>query len=103
MGLLVREPFIWNGWHVTVEARLTDPRSHCHRWYPVMAVPAEGTAFTVAMRYFECRGNRYYAGQEGQVEPPSYARQCRVLVAYRNHAGRAECFTTPVAVATVPT
>jgi hypothetical protein len=38
---------------------------HCHRWHPVIAVHTTGTAYTVAMRYWECRGNRYYAGQEG--------------------------------------
>jgi hypothetical protein len=37
----------------------------CRRWHDVIAVHTEGTAYTIAMRYWECRGQRYYAGQEG--------------------------------------
>ncbi len=40
---------------------------HCHRWHPVIAGHTEGTDYTVRIRYFECRGLRYYAGQQGQV------------------------------------
>ncbi len=38
---------------------------NCNRWHDVIAVHGEGTAYTVAMRYFECRGGRYCAGHEG--------------------------------------
>ncbi len=41
--------------------------SHCHRWHPVIAGHTEGTDYTVRMRYFVCRGLRYYAGQQGQA------------------------------------
>jgi len=37
---------------------------HCRRWHPVMKWHSEGTAYTLRMLYFECRGKRYYAGQE---------------------------------------
>ncbi len=40
---------------------------HCHRWHPVIAGHTEGTNYTVRMRYFACRGLRYYAGQQSQV------------------------------------
>ncbi len=40
---------------------------HCQRWHAVIAGHTEGTDYTVRMRYFECRGLRYYAGQQGQV------------------------------------
>lgn len=48
-----------------VDAKVRCP--HCHRWHPVIAGHTEGTDYTVRMRYFECRGLRYYAGQQGQV------------------------------------
>jgi hypothetical protein len=38
---------------------------HCRRWHDVIAIQTEGTDFTVKMRYFECRGRKFYAGQEG--------------------------------------
>ena len=38
---------------------------HCRRWHDVITVHTEGTAYTVAMRYWECRGRRFYAGQAG--------------------------------------
>jgi len=38
---------------------------HCRRWPAVIAVHTEGTVYTIAMRYWECRGQRYYAGQIG--------------------------------------
>ena len=37
---------------------------YCRRSHPVMKWHAEGTAYTVRMLYFDCRGQRYYAGQE---------------------------------------
>jgi hypothetical protein len=38
---------------------------HCRRWHDVIAIHKEGTAYTVSMRYWECGGGRYYAGQDG--------------------------------------
>ena len=38
---------------------------HCRRWHDVIPIHATGTAYKIAMRYFECRGRKYYAGQEG--------------------------------------
>ena len=38
---------------------------HCRRWHDVIAVHPTGTDYTIKMRYFECRDQRYYAGQEG--------------------------------------
>jgi hypothetical protein len=40
---------------------------HCRRWHQVFSAHTEGTPYTRAMMYFECRGGRYYAGQEGQT------------------------------------
>ena len=37
---------------------------HCRRWHPVVKWHSEGTAYTLQMLYFDCRGKRYYAGQE---------------------------------------
>src|SRR5687767_10164584 len=39
---------------------------HCRRWHLVVRVHREGTE-TLRMMYVECRGARYYAGQEGQA------------------------------------
>ena len=39
-------------------------RPHCRRWHPVVRWHSEGTAYTLRMLYFDCRGKRYYAGQE---------------------------------------
>ncbi len=38
---------------------------HCRRWHDVIAVHTTGTDYTIQMRYWECRGQRSYAGQEG--------------------------------------
>jgi hypothetical protein len=38
---------------------------HCRRWHPVVKWHSEGTAYTLRMLYFECRGQRYYAGTGG--------------------------------------
>jgi hypothetical protein len=37
---------------------------HCRRWHPVVKWQPEGTAYTQRMLYFECNGQRFYAGQE---------------------------------------
>jgi len=37
---------------------------HCRRWHRVVKCHNEGTAYTLRMLYFDCRGKRYYAGQE---------------------------------------
>ena len=36
----------------------------CRRWHPVVKWHREGTANTLRMLYFDCRGKRYYAGQQ---------------------------------------
>ena len=38
---------------------------HCRRWHDVIAVHTIGTDYTIKMRYWECRGKRFYAGQVG--------------------------------------
>jgi hypothetical protein len=38
---------------------------HCRRWHDVIAIHTTGTDYTIKMRYWECRGQKYYAGQEG--------------------------------------
>jgi hypothetical protein len=38
---------------------------HCRRWHPVIKGHTEGTPYTQAMLYFECKRLRYYAGQVG--------------------------------------
>jgi hypothetical protein len=54
---------------MTYQPRLTpDTQIHCpqcHRWHNVISVHTTGTAYTIAMRYWECRGQRFYAGQDG--------------------------------------
>ena len=35
------------------------------QWHPIRHIHTEGTAYTVQMMYFVCRGGRYYAGNEG--------------------------------------
>ena len=42
---------------------------HCRRWHPVVKWHVEGTAYTLRMLYFECRGKWCYAGPEN-LEPP---------------------------------
>ena len=37
---------------------------HRRRWHPVVKWHSEGTASTLRMLYFDCRGQRYYGGQE---------------------------------------
>jgi hypothetical protein len=51
---------------------------HCHRWHPVIAIHTEGTAYTIAMRYWQCRDQRYYAGRDGgESRHPVRARAIR--------------------------
>jgi len=38
---------------------------HCRRWHPVGATNKEGTEYTRLMLFWECRGDRFYAGQIG--------------------------------------
>jgi hypothetical protein len=40
---------------------------HCRRWHLAIKPYAEGTDYTRAMLFVECRGGRYYAGQAGQA------------------------------------
>jgi hypothetical protein len=40
-------------------------RPHCRRWHPVFRPHTEGTATTLTMLYWECRGLRYFAGFSG--------------------------------------
>ena len=37
----------------------------CRRWHPVEKLHTSGTDYTLKMLYFECGGQRFYAGQEG--------------------------------------
>ena len=37
---------------------------HCRRWHRLVKWHNAGTAYTLRMLYFDCRGKRYYAGQE---------------------------------------
>ena len=37
----------------------------CRRWHPAIRWHTEGTHYTVNMLYVVCRGQRYYAGQDG--------------------------------------
>ena len=37
---------------------------HCRRLHPLIKPYVEGTEYTRAMLFVECRGRRYYAGQE---------------------------------------
>ena len=41
--------------------------TQCRQWHHVIAVHTTGTAYTLNMRYFECRGLYFYAGQDGGV------------------------------------
>ena len=38
---------------------------HCRRWHPLIQRHTTGTAYTIAMLYFECRRGLFYAGQLG--------------------------------------
>jgi len=38
---------------------------HCRKWHPVVKWHASGTDYTLRMLFFECGGQRFYAGQEG--------------------------------------
>jgi hypothetical protein len=38
---------------------------HCRRWHPAIRWHTEGTPYTQRMLYIECKGLRYYAGQDG--------------------------------------
>jgi hypothetical protein len=48
---------------LTPDSQLHCP--HCRAWHPVITIHTEGTAYTIAMRYWLCRGQRFYAGQDG--------------------------------------
>jgi hypothetical protein len=52
------------------------------RWHDVIAIHATGTAYTIAMQYWECRSQRYYAGQDcGTSRFPVRSRGTRCLAA----------------------
>jgi hypothetical protein len=38
---------------------------HCRHWHPAIRWHTEGTDYTLKMLYVECRGQHYYAGQDG--------------------------------------
>jgi hypothetical protein len=38
---------------------------HCRRWHPAIRWHTAGTDYTLNMLYFDCKGRRYYAGQQG--------------------------------------
>jgi hypothetical protein len=38
---------------------------HCRAWHPVVRKHEEGTDYTRAMLYWQCRGRGFYAGQVG--------------------------------------
>jgi hypothetical protein len=38
---------------------------HCRKWHPVVKWHTSGTDYTLRMRYFDCEGQMFYAGQEG--------------------------------------
>ena len=48
---------------ITTQDELQCP--HCRRWHPLVQQHRTGTAYTVAMLYFVCRGGYYYSGQVG--------------------------------------
>ena len=48
---------------LTPDAQLLCP--HCHGWHDVIAINTISTGYTVEMRYWECGGRRFYAGQDG--------------------------------------
>jgi hypothetical protein len=37
----------------------------CRKWHPVVKCHTSGTDYTLRMLYFRCKGQRFYAGQEG--------------------------------------
>jgi len=37
---------------------------HCRRWHPAIKPYTEGTDYTRLMLFVECRGLRYYVGQQ---------------------------------------
>jgi hypothetical protein len=37
---------------------------HCRRWHPAIKPYDVGTEYTRAMLFVECRGGRYYVGQQ---------------------------------------
>ena len=48
---------------------------HCRRWHPAVKGHTAGTNYTLNILYVECKGLRYYAGQEGlssrhETRPP---------------------------------
>ncbi len=54
---------------------------YCRRWHDVIAIHTSGTGYTIAMRYFVCRGAHYYAGQDGgMVRFPMRAQATRADV-----------------------
>jgi len=54
---------------------------HCRRWHPVVKWHSEGTAYTLRMLYFDCRRQRYYAGQE-DLESRHETRALRIPAAH---------------------
>ena len=38
---------------------------HCRQWHAVVNWHTSGTLSSLKMLYFECKGQRFYAGQEG--------------------------------------
>ncbi len=38
---------------------------HCHQWHVIVRSHDVGTDYTRRMLYWDCRGQRYYAGQIG--------------------------------------
>lgn len=49
------------------ERRLVRALSPLPTWHQVAKGHTEGAEVILRMLYFECRGARYYVGQEGQV------------------------------------
>lgn len=56
---------------------------HSRQWHPVVKWHTSGTDFTLKMLYFECKVQRFYAGQglEGrhQINPHPVACRERLL------------------------
>jgi hypothetical protein len=52
---------------------------HCRRWHPAVQGHTEGTDYTQRMLYVECKGWRYYAGQDGL--PSRHETRTRVISA----------------------
>jgi len=52
---------------------------HCRRWHHAIRWQTEGTDYTLKMLYVECKGLRYYAGQDGL--PSRHETQSRIVSA----------------------